>query len=240
MRTVVRFITFLVLFGTWFLGVPAAIAETIRFSLAQLPIGAESETKGVWIDLIKAMHEVDPSVDVEWVVVPFARSIQNVLDGTADIHFPLLRPPPEKLEGKPYRLSKMSFYRVNFVLYANKGSDLTLDNIESHKVETERAHVELFDFPLGAVSSPAIGLRMVDARRIDGFLFSDTACDPIVLEQGLKNIRRILFGQFDVAAVLPKQSAKDLEGYLERNVAVLKVQGRYDKIMAPLNEKYSE
>jgi polar amino acid transport system substrate-binding protein len=55
-----------------------------------MPVYAESKDKGVLVDLAKAMAKTSGK-DIEIQVVPFNRSIHDVIEGKADFHMPLIK-----------------------------------------------------------------------------------------------------------------------------------------------------
>src|SRR3569833_953218 len=79
-----------------------AISKELVGSIAQMPVVSESADKGVLIDLIRAI-EKEAGVTIKREVVPFARSMDNVINHRADFHFPLIVNPesnPAKLDNK--------------------------------------------------------------------------------------------------------------------------------------------
>ncbi len=214
-----------------------ASARTIKISLAQLPVLSESPTKGVFIDVIKAMAEIDPQNTYEISVVPFARSLLSVQDGLADVHIPLIRPPSET--DLPYRLSqKINFYKVNFVLYSNKNKALDIENLQQYSIETDNAHTNFFKFPVKPVSAIEAGLVKVDLKRLDGFIFSDVATDPVLKERGYKNIRQSFFSAFDVTTVYKKDSSNEVDDIMVSALDKLKANGRLAAILGPVITQY--
>ena len=79
----------------------------------------------------------------------------------------------------------------------------------------------------------------MDAGRLDGFIFADFACDPIIKAQNLKNIKRTLYNRFDVSIVLPKgEKGGPVDKFLIEAIEKLKARGEFDKIMGPIDTPF--
>lgn len=215
-----------------------ALAKDLKASFAQMPTYAESADKGVLIDLVKAI-EKEAGVTIKRDVVPFARSMENVVSGKADFHLPLIMVPNADERKLNYDHSTETIFHVNFVLYSNKNKPVDPSRLASYKLETDRAHTQYFPFPIAASSSLESSLRQVDAGRIDGFIFADSAADPLIRQHGLKNIKRSLYKVFDVKIILPKGTrGGEVDKLLTAAIQSLKKKGVYDKIMSPIEVRY--
>ena len=69
----------------------------LKASIAQLPGLADSPEKGAFIDLVKAIDAAYKDGKITIGVYPFARSVNNVIDGFADFHIPNVRNPQIRL-----------------------------------------------------------------------------------------------------------------------------------------------
>lgn len=221
------------------LATPAMSKELVG-SIAQMPVVSESADKGVLIDLIKAL-EKEAGVTIKREVVPFARSMDNVINHRADFHFPLIVNPetnPAKLD---FDFSAETVYTVNFVIYSNKNKPLDTARLATYKLETDRAHTQYFPFPVDPSVSLDSSLKKIEAGRIDGLIFADVAVDPLIKEMGLKNIHRSLYKVFDVKFVLPKGGhGGETDQMLSAAVRAVKKNGTHDRIMGPVYKPYSD
>lgn len=208
-------------------------AAGYRASIAKMPGYAESTEKGVLVDFVKAMSKASGK-PIRIVVEPFARSMNNVIAAkTADFHLPLIVPlaPPSK-----HDFSTEVIFHVNFVLYTHKDSKVTLDNLDQATIETDNAHIGYIKEKTGGSNSLKNSLKKVDAGRLDGFIFADFACDPLVKANALKNLKRTLYHRFDVKIVLPKGgNGGPVDAFLTDAIGKLKANGEFDKIMGPLD-----
>lgn len=214
-------------------------AKTIKVSMAELPTLSETPTKGVLIDMLKAFEAVDPANNYEITVVPFSRSIQNVLNGTADVHMPIIRPKNEA--NFPFKFSNnISFYKVNFVTYSNKLKNLDMSNLKNYSIEVHNSHVDFFDFPVKPVSQIESGLAKVDVGRIDMFINADVATDPILNERGFKNIRRSFFDHFDATVAYRKDSSDEVDAILMNALEKVRASGKLSSILGDVGAKYND
>jgi polar amino acid transport system substrate-binding protein len=232
---------FFYLLAVFFLCLSApGFAEELKVSLAQMPIYAESVDKGVLVDLSKALAK-ELGMPLSLAVVPFARSIDNVVKGEADFHMPLIESPGYQKETLDFDLSTATIFHVNFTLYENKNKPLNMDALQGYTIETDVAHTNYFPFPTVASSCLDCSLKKVDAGRIDGFIFADFASDPLIKENNLKNIRRRLYRVFDVKIVLPKGArGGELDAKLSRAIEDMSARGDYQKIMNAIDLPFSD
>ncbi len=215
------------------------LAREIKVSLAQMPVYAESRDKGVLVDFVKAMDEKsDHQFTIE--VVPFARSMNYVKSEKVDFHMPLIKlPDSEKLQ-LDYDHSTATIFHVNFVLYTNKEKPLNKNKLGDYKIETDRAHTAYFDFPITPSSDLLASLKRLNSGRIDGVIFADNACDPIIKTEKFENIRRELYKRFDVKIILPKGNrGGDIDNILTDLIEKLKATGEFDKIMGVIDAPYN-
>jgi polar amino acid transport system substrate-binding protein len=213
-------------------------AKVIKASFAKMPGYAESVDKGILIDFVKAIEEV-LGVKIERTVVPFARSVNNAVEGEADFHLPLIKLPESKSKSLPYDYSTETIFHVNFVLYTNKSKNISTGNLKGKNLETDRAHINYFEFPIKPSAGIENSLKKVNAGRIDGFIFADFATDPVLKKLNLKNIKRQLFKRYDVKMVLKKGGrGGEVDKLLSEAIAKLKKSGEFDKIMSVLEKPY--
>jgi len=222
------------------LSVITARAADMKASLAQMPVYAESTDKGVLVDLVKAIAKTSGK-NIEIQVVPFNRSMHDVMDGKADFHMPLIKAENVDETKLDYAHSTETIFHVNFVLYTNKNKPIDKSKLKDYRIETDLAHVAYFDFPVKGSTRLDSSLKKVDAGRIDGFIFADFASDPIVKKEGLKNIHRELYKVFDVKIILPKgEKGKATDVFLTETIEKMRADGSYDKIMSPIDQPYND
>ncbi len=213
-------------------------AADMKASLANMPVYAETADKGILVDLVKAMARTSGK-DIEIQVVPFNKSMHDVMDGKADFHMPLIKPENVDEAKLDYANSKETIFHVNFVLYTNKNKPIDKSKLKDYRIETDLAHVKYFDFPVKGSTRIDSSLKKVDAGRIDGFIFADFASDPIIKKEGLKDIHRDLYKIFDVKIIVPKgEKGKVTDVFLTETIEKMRADGSFDKIMSPIDQPY--
>ena len=218
-------------------------SEDLKASLPLLPPLVINENTGILVDLVKAIDEAYTQGAISIKVFPFARSIENVVEGNADFHMPFLVNPSIPVDKLNFMYSSDIIFKVIFVLYVNRNNNrITAENAGDFNIETDRAHVDFFDFPIKPSNSIESSLKKVDMGRIDGFIFAMPESDATLKKLGLKNIKRLNYRTFDVRIILPRgDRGKKVDGILSEAIGVLKKDGRYEKIMGPiLNQSFQE
>lgn len=215
-------------------------AADLRISLPLLPPMVESRSKGPLVQLAQAIAR-------EWsegkVTIlgpsPFEQSVDNVVSGKADVHFPLIASPARYEDDLPYRYSNVTLYETPFALYTHKDNprinrhQLTIAALSKLRIETERAHTPLFYFQLREAESVEAGLKRVNSGQSDGFLFSINATDPVLKRLKLDNVVRTPYRRYKSKMILPKGPAGDeLDEKLGLIIDRLKDSGEYQRIMA--------
>ncbi|MBW1783932.1 MAG: hypothetical protein JRL30_24725 [Deltaproteobacteria bacterium] len=156
---------------------------------------------------------------------------------------PLLLNPDVSEDSLPFGHSTETIFDVVFVLYTNKkNKDIDPTNVGKYVIETDRAHVGYFDFPIKPSDSIESSLKKVDMGRIDGFIFAMPETDAVLKRLGLKNIKRTEFRKFEVKIIIPKgQKGKEVDAILSKLIQTLKNNGEYEKAMGPLlNQQFKE
>ena len=223
--------------------VQPATAKDLKASLPILPPLVENADQGILVDLVKAIDEAYPDGSIVISVYPFKRSMQNVTSGAADFHMPILLNPDVPEDKLDFQHSTQTIFKVVFVLYTNKDNkEINPGNVNKFKIETDRAHVGYFDFPVKPSDSIEGSLKKVDMGRIDGFIFAMPETDAALNKLGLKNIKRQEYKTFDVKVVLPKgEKGKEVDEILTVSIQKLKDNGKYSQIMGPiLDQKFQE
>ncbi|MES1982042.1 MAG: transporter substrate-binding domain-containing protein [Pseudomonadota bacterium] len=215
-----------------------AAGKSWKASLAQMPVYAESKDKGVLVDFVKALEKVSGD-RIEYQVVPFPRSMNDVQEKKVDFHMPLIQIPGTEIGTDKFDYSTETIFHVNFTLYSRKGLDITPATASKFKVETEAAHTDYFNFPIAASTNIEGSLKKVDAGRIDAFIFADFASDPLIRQNKLTNIKRQLFKRFDVKVILPKGArGGPTDKFLSENIAKLIKNGDMARIMGPIDAPF--
>lgn len=215
-------------------------AADLRISLPLLPPMVDANGKGPLVQLAQAIGR-------EWregkVTIlgpsPFEQSIQNVVGGKADVHFPLIASPARNEDDLPYRYSTVTLYETPFALYSRQDNprvdrnQLTIAALSKLRIETDKAHSPLFYSQLGEADSIEAGLKRVSSGQIDGFLFSVSATDTVIKRLKIGGLVRIPYRRFMSKMVLPKGPAGDaLDEKLGLIIDRLKDSGEYQRIMA--------
>lgn len=213
-------------------------AQTLRASLAQMPVHAVSKTEGVQVDLINAMSAVS-EYKIEIDVFPFARSIGNVINGSADFHIPLIENDIIPVENLPYAYSTKTIFNVNFVLYTRKNSLVNKENLSNYIVETDRAHIDYFPFKTKPSHSIELSLKRLNLGMIDAYLFADSSTDPLLKKLGYKNIERSLYKVFNVKIIIPKgEKGKLIDAILNDTISILEENGQLQQIEGVVDLPY--
>lgn len=217
-----------------------ALSKDLKASLAQVPVYAESAKQGVLVDLVKAIAK-ESGVSIDYQVVPFKRSINDLINKKVDFHMPLIKNPIGDEASLPYDHSTVTLFRVNFVLYSNKNKRLDINKLGQYKIETDSAHVQYFPFEINQSSSLVSSLRKVDAGRIDGFIFADNASDFIIRQNHFKSIHRQLYKEFEVKIILPKGGrGGEVDKLLSDSIAKLQATGEYAKIVDKVDREFQD
>jgi polar amino acid transport system substrate-binding protein len=223
--------------------VPAA-ARDLRVSLPEIKNVCEQVEHCVFVDLVRALERVSGSDHfIVSGIFPYARSVQNLVSGQADMHFPVQINPLVAADRLPYRISSEPLHDTEFVLYRRKDRpDVTPESARRFTIATGRGLIEYFDFPVQAVDNIGAGLRMVDAGRLDGLVYTFRAADAEVRRLNLKNLYRAAWARYSVRIALPLgQAGAELDRTLTPLIRQLKASGEYDRVMAPLiGQKYSD
>jgi len=211
-------------------------AQNLKASLPVLPPLVVTADKGILVDLVKAIDQAYPGGSISIEVAPFSRSIRNVVSGKADFHMPFLKNPLIPENKLDFMYSTETIFPVVFVLYAKK--DLDMNKLGKYNLETDRAHVEYFGFPIKPSDSIESSLRKVSRGRIDGFIFAMVETDAALQKLGLKDIKRRPYKTFDVKIILQKNAnGKKVDGILSKAIQDLRKSGKYREIMGPLMDQ---
>ncbi len=135
---------------------------------------------------------------------PFMRSVENTERGAQEMHFPIIHNTAVDHSEKAYIYSTATAWTAIFVLYTHKNVPVDLNNLNALELVTDVAHVDLLDADLSPITNVKGAIQMVNAGRIDGFIFADVAVDPLIKSLNLTKIRRTHYRTFDVKALIAK------------------------------------
>ncbi|HAO22932.1 MAG: hypothetical protein BWK80_14735 [Desulfobacteraceae bacterium IS3] len=112
------------------INVSCSNAKDLTASMAKLPVLIEDKDTGAFVELVKAIGEVYTEGNIIREVYPFKRSLNNVIQGKADFHIPLIRNPLIPESSLPFRYSSLPTGPVAFVIYSRKDNPITKQDIE--------------------------------------------------------------------------------------------------------------
>lgn len=219
--------------------IPSLINATeINGALAKMPIYAESNEKGVLVDLVKAVAEVsENNIDIK--VLPFSASLNLIAFNKKDFHMPLIKNDVVNTDELKYFYSTDTIFHVNFVIYCLKDKNINTQNISNFKVETDRAHINYFPFNVIPSNSIEESLKKVNSGEIDAFIFADFATDPYLRQMNNKKIKREFYKRFDVKIIFPKtEKGKQMDEIFVDSLNKLRTNGKLKSIVGPIDTEY--
>jgi len=213
--------------------------SNISVSLPIIPPLVTEQKTGALVELVKAMAEEYEDGEISFDVYPMARSIENILSGTADCHSPYVKQHNVTDSDDKFYYTTEPFGMVIYVLYTNKNvKGLTPENVMDKKFNVEMqlgVKEYIGDFP---ESAPDAGLQKLDSGRIDGYIAAMDVCDPLLAQLQLKNIKRQKYDSFDTAIIFKKNAeGKKKQEIMNSLIKSIKDNGSYDKIMGEINSK---
>jgi len=238
-------ISLMLISTTFFFIVPMNVfSQSWKASLAAMPLSAVEDKNGnltgAYVDFLRALDKI-AGTKTDIVVVPFKRSIKNLIDGKADFHIPLIEIAGSSQEQLPYAFSSETLFHVAFVLYTHKNKPLDINDLDKYSIATDIAHTDFFSFPIIGKTCISCAIKMVDLGRLDGFIFAQNEIDPFIKEFKLKNIHRQLYRNYDVKILIPKtEIGKKIDKYFSDGIKLLKQSGEYDKVLAPIVAPYND
>jgi len=220
-----------VLIGVFLMAGNSLWAQSYKVALMDLP------SAPLYRELLQGIaQEAGAKLDMQ--VVPVARALGLVETKTADIECPqLVSHNPDRLRTLPFDYSTAVIYNSAFVLYTNKAKSVDVANLKAgnskgYVIETDLSNLTSFEFKGSPTTSLEASLKKVDAGAIDGFIFSQTAGDPIVKRLGLTHVRRQLYDNFQLAFALQKGArGGPADRMLTTGLTKLRADGRFDKLM---------
>ena len=214
-------------------------STNISVSLPIIPPLITEQKTGAIVELVKAMADEYKDGKMTFDVYPMARSMENIMSGSADAHCPYVKNHNITDSDNLFYYTTEPFGSVIFVLYTNKNvKELTPENVldKKFKVEIQPGHKEyLGDLPEAA---PDAGLQKVDSGRIDGYIATMSMCDQMIQAMQLKNVKRQKFDTFDTAIIFKKNDeGKQKQEIMNSLIKKIRENGAYDRIMGEINSK---
>lgn len=227
------------------------LAKDYKISVGKLPLYSESKDKGILIDVLKAMDEEYKEGKFIIEVYPFARSINNVIEGKADVHFPTIGKNiwsaendlyEQKLRKQGIRRSSCSLTKTHFALYSNTSKPkIDISKIEDYRVETDIGHTVFFNKNMqGTVCLPC-SVKKLSANRLDGLVFASREIDSMIKAGKYKNIRRQDFKIFGSKFILPVgKKGDELDKLLRSLIKKMIVNGKLAKVAKPYTDYFEK
>jgi polar amino acid transport system substrate-binding protein len=174
-------------------------------SLAQIPGLADSPDKGTVVDIVKAIDDVYPG-KIKIELYPFARSINNVIEGKADFHIPILRNPAIPSTKLPYQFVTEAMGYVSIVICSNQDKIITRKMIDDalakggqfpYIIEVAAGLEPNYPFPSIGFNDLDQTILKLKNKRIDAFMWTPMSSAP-------NKITQSPYGKFDDAILIPK------------------------------------
>ena len=224
-------------------------AKDYTISVGKLPIYSESKDKGILIDILKAMDEEYKEGKFIIEVYPFGRSIDNVIKGKADFHFPTIGKNiwsnetdiyEKKLSKQGIRRSSCSLTKTHFALYSNTSKPkLNVLNLQNKKIETDSGHTIFFHKNIGSTTCLPCSVEKLNAGRIDGLVFASREIDGMIKDGGFKNIRRQNFKVFGSKFILPiGEKGEEIDRLLKSLIQKMIENGKLAEVAKPYTEYF--
>ncbi len=226
-------------------------AKDYIISVGQLPLYSESKDKGILIDILKAMDEEYKEGKFIIEVYPFGRSIDNVIKGKADIHFPTIGKNiwskeddkyEKKLLEQGIRRSSCSLTKTHFALYSNTSKpEIDLTKIDTMKIETDSGHTIFFNKNMSGTTCLLCSLKKLSVNRIDGLVFASREIDGMIKDGKFKNIRRQNFKIFGSKFILPiGEKGEEIDKLLKSLIEKMIKNGKLAKVAKPYTDYFQE
>jgi polar amino acid transport system substrate-binding protein len=204
-------------------------------------------TSDYYVNLTKAIGEVTGNTfDIQ--VVPRARCIYLIENKQVDFQIPNSLMPTVKLSDINYDYSTVTLMKTAYVLYINKSANITIDelkkgNPKKYKIEALASLENAFGFAGSPSTNAEASFAKLNNGQIDGFIFSQSAGDPVLKKLGLKNIKRLSYDNFQLKIAIQKGAVGgEVDKMLTDGINKLKANGKYNQIMADLikESEYNE
>jgi polar amino acid transport system substrate-binding protein len=210
-------------------------ANEYKVVVSQLPVA------DMYSNLLKAIaEETNNTFNIE--IVPFSRLGYLIENNLVDICGPLISPKSQiKQNNLKYDLSTSTILEMVFVLYTNKNiniDELKKGNPKKYYIETEIAHINLFDFECYPSTNIEGSLKKVDIGKIDGYIFAQGSTDMVLKKGDYKNIKRLYYDTFQLKFAIKKGTkGGEIDKILTNGINKIKDNGKYEKIIGAYAKK---
>jgi len=219
-------------------------AKDYKLSVAKLPLYSESPTKGILIDVLKAMDEEYKEGNFIIEVYPFQRSIDNVISGRADFHFPTIGPNIWGQEDDNYELalskqgvrrSTASLTKTHFALFSNGNKPpLDIAKIENYRIETDLGHTTFFYKDIQGTTCLLCSVKKLSTGRLDGLIFASREIEFMAKDAGITNIQRQNYKIFGSKFILPiGKNGNEIDQLISRLIIKMLKNGKLQKVAEP-------
>jgi hypothetical protein len=204
-----------------------------------MPALTETKTNGKLVKLINEMNNYYDQGTIKLVgIYPFERSIQNIKYGNMDAHLPILKNNVTASKTDDMILTTVPVNKVIFVLYTLADTQIDLNNLSNYSIGTDRSHVKLFDFPTTGQLNSETGVKMVEKKRIDGWLFGQGVVDPVLKRLNITSLKKQYFGSFDVFFLVKNsEKGKKVALILDEIILKMKKDGKLQEILGYFSQK---
>ncbi|MCX7749589.1 MAG: transporter substrate-binding domain-containing protein [Clostridia bacterium] len=220
-------------------------------TLALIPGLVESEDKGTFVDFTKALDEVYTEGKIKIEVYPYARSVENVISGKADLHIPNMRTSLVDSSQLKYTFAKKAFGQFAMVIYSNSENKITKEMIDEamkkgkdafpYKIEVSGGLENNLPFPAAGTSDYKQSFQKLASKRIDAIINAQEESDLVLKELKLKNVSRSLFGYFeDVLTVAKNAHGEEMDKLLSDLVTRLEASGKLKEIYEKVHKPYED
>jgi polar amino acid transport system substrate-binding protein len=219
-------------------------------SLAYLPGLAETPDEGAFVDLVKAIDDVYTEGNIIIEIYPFARSMENLLEGRADFHIPTFRNPAIPEEELPYRTATESMGTVVLVIYSHIDNIITKKDINDaiakggefpYVIESAGALEGAYLFPILNTDDLASSFQKLQNKRIDALVWAQEESDLTLRNLKLKMIWRSHYLDLDDAIVIQKGPEGDeMDKILSEALQELKASGRQEELYSKIHLPYDD
>lgn len=207
-----------------------------------LPGLIDSATEGAFVDLVRGVAEAYTLGTIEIRTYPAVRAYANVVSGTLDFAFPVMRLSEDQEKLLPYRYTTEALGRVCFVLYSNSKQALTRDRVIAAAAQGTPYLIEGPHGNIGVPTKPYFdfdsAFQKLSAGRIDGFIWAQEEADLVLRRIGLRNIHRARYAEYDdVFAVARSPRGDFVDKVLSETIRAMRNSGKltalYEKVHRP-------
>jgi polar amino acid transport system substrate-binding protein len=219
-------------------------------TMAYLPGLAETPDEGAFVDLVKAIDDVYTEGNIIIEIYPFARSVENIIEGKADFHVPTLRNPAISEEDLPYRTVTERMGTVVFVVYSHIDNIITRETIEEasakggefpYEIDAPGGLEDNFLIPVVPSNDLTISFQKLQNKRIDAVLWAQEESDLTLRNLKLNMIWRSHYADFDDAIIIPKGPEGDeTDRILSEALRELKASGRQEELYSKIHLPYDD